>query len=162
MAQMLKLEGFARIQVAKDGKIVGDSDWVKNTITARGLEDCIAGGIVGSGTAVSHLALGTGTAPATDDGTAVLDGEVMGTNSNAVRQAYTGSVITAADGSGVTCRWIATFSSNDRDSTFDIANIGLYEASSGTGLMAGTTYASTNVDTNQDVYASYEWQFLTA
>jgi hypothetical protein len=162
MAQTLTLKGFARVRVAKDGKIIGDSDWVQNTITQYGLEDCIAGGVVGDGTAVAHMALGEGSAPATDDGSATLDGEVMGTSSDAVRQAYTGSIVTAADGSGVTCRWIATFSSSDRDSTFDIANIGLYSGSSGTGLMAGTTYSSTNVGTNQDVYASYEWQFATA
>jgi len=162
MAQTYSLKGFARVKVAKDGKIVGDSDWVQNTITAYGLESCIAGGIVGAGTAVAHIALGEGSAPATSAGNSTLDQEIMGTSSDAVRQAYTGSVITAADASGVTCRWIATFSSDDRDSTFDIANIGLYSGSSGTGLMAGTTYSSTNVDTNQDVYASYEWQFLTA
>jgi hypothetical protein len=160
MAQTLTLKGFARVKVEKDGKIVGDSGWVQNTITDYGLDDCIGQGITGGGTQVGFLALGEGSAPASDDGTATLDQEVMGTDAAAVRQADAGGV--TSNSNGVTVQWIASFSSADRDSTFDIANIGLYSGATGTGLMAGTTYSSTNVDTNQDVYASYNWEFATA
>ena len=154
--QKIILSGFARVQVAEDGRIVGDSGWFKNLITDFGLDNCIGQGIVGGGTQVSALALGEGTAPASDDGTAALDGEVM---SSTARQAHTGGV--TSDSDGVTVQFLASFSSDDRSATYDIANIGLMSNTSGTGMMAGQTYASTKVDTNQDVYASYEWQFAT-
>jgi hypothetical protein len=160
MGKTVTLKGFARVKVAEDGKIVGDSGWVQNLITDYGLDDCIGQGIVGGGTVVSAIALGTGSAPASNDGTAVLDGEVMGTGAGAVRQAHTGGVVSASD--GVTLQFLASFSSADRNSSFDISNIGLYSNTSGTGLMAGTTYASSNIETNQDVYASYNWEFATA
>jgi hypothetical protein len=160
MAQTLTLKGFTRVKVAKDGKIVGDSGWVENQITDYGLDDCIGQGIVGGGTQVAWMALGEGSEPASDDGGNTLDLEVMETDAGAVRQSHTGGV--TSNSNGVTVQWEASFSSDDRDSTFDIANIGLYSGETGTGLMAGQTYASTNVDINQDVYASYAWEFATA
>jgi hypothetical protein len=156
MAQNVTLSGFARVKVAENGKIIGDSGWFKNLITDYGLDDCIGQGIVGGGTVVSALALGEGTAPASDDGTVALDGEI---ESSTKRQAHTGGVVSDSD--GVTIQFLASFSSDDRAATYDIANIGLMSNTSGTGMMAGQTFASTNVDTNQDVYASYEWQFAT-
>ena len=160
MGNTVALKGFARVQVAEDGTIVGDSGWVQNLITDYGLDNCIGEGIIGAGTVVSAIALGTGSAPASDDGTAVLDGEVQGTDdANAKRQEHAGGV--ASDANGVTIQFLASFSSDDRDSSYDISNIGLYSNTSGTGLMAGTTYASSNIATNQDVYASYNWEFAT-
>jgi len=155
-AQKISLAGFARVQVAEDGKIVGDSGWFKNLITDFGLDNCIGQGIVGGGTQVSALALGEGTAPASDDGTAALDQEI---ESSTARQVHSGGVVSNSD--GVTIQFLASFSSDDRAATYDIANIGLMSNTSGTGMMAGQTFASTNVNTNQDVYASYEWQFAT-
>jgi hypothetical protein len=157
MAQTLTLKGFAKVQVAEDGKIVGDSGWVQNTITDYGLDDCIGQGIVGGGTQVAHVALGEGTAPASNHGTLALDGEV---GASTIRQAHTGAVVSDSD--GVTVQFVATFSSGDRAATYDIANIGLFSGATGTGCMAGTTYSSTKVTTAQDVHASYEWQFATA
>ena len=162
--QKFSLSGFARVRVAENGKIIGDSGWLKNTITDYGLDECIGQCIVGGAGSkrVSAIALGEGTAPATDDGTATLDQEIVATNSDAIRQAYSGVTVTTNDGAGVTDRWVATFGSGDRAATYDIANIGLYSNTSGTGLMAGTTDSSTKVNTNQDVHVTYEWQFSTA
>ena len=72
MEKAIQLQGFARVKIAEDGKIVGDSGWVKNTITDYGLDECIGQLIVGGAGSkrVSAIALGEGTAPATDDGTA--------------------------------------------------------------------------------------------
>ncbi len=164
MTQKISLSGFARVQIAENGEIVGDSGWVKNLITDYGLDECLGQVLVGGGASkrISAIALGEGSAPATDDGTVTLDQEIVATNAGAKRQAYSGSIVTAANGSGVTARYIATFGSGDRAATYDISNIGLYSNTSGTGLMAGTTYASTKVNTNQDVHVTYEWQFLTA
>ncbi len=164
MAQKVTLKGFARVKVAQDGKIVGDSGWVQNVITDYGLDECIGQCIVGGGGSkrVSALALGEGGAPATNAGTATLPSEIVATNAGAKRQAHAGVTVTAADATGVTARYLATFSSGDRGATYDISNIGLYSNTSGTGLMAGVAYASTKVSTNQDVQATYEWQFATA
>lgn len=164
MTQKITLRGFARVQVSEKGKLIGDSGWVKNLITDYGLDECIGQLIVGGGGSkrVSAIALGEGTAPATDDGTSTLDQELVNTNTAAIRQAHAGVTVTTNNGAGVTCRWLGTFGSGDRAATYDIANIGLCSNTSGTGLMAGTTYSSTNVGTNQDVHATYEWQFATA
>lgn len=163
MNQLITLQGFAKVQVAEGGKIVGDSGWIKNLITDYGLDECIGQLIVGGAGSVrvSALALGEGTAPATDDGSSTLDGELVNTNTAAIRQAHAGVTVTTSNGAGITCRWLGTFGSGDRAATYDIANIGLYSNTSGTGLMAGITYSSTNVGTNQDVHSTYEWQFST-
>ena len=164
MAQTFTLKGFARVNIAQDGKIVGDSGWVQNTITAYGLDEGIGQLIVGGGGSkrVSALALGEGAAPATSAGNSTLPSEIVATNSDAVRQVHAGVTVTTNNAAGVTCRYLATFSSGDRAATYDISNIGLYSNTSGTGLFAGVAYASTKVSTNQDVQASYEWQFSTA
>lgn len=162
MTQQITLQGFAKVQISEKGKIIGDSGWIKNRITDYGLDECIGQLIVGGAGSkrVSAVALGTGTAPATNHST--LNGELVATNTDAIRQAHAGVTVTTSNGAGVTCRWLGTFGSGDRTATYDIANIGLYSNTSGTGLMAGTTYSSTNVGTNQDVHATYEWQFSTS
>ncbi len=132
MSNTFKLAGFARVKVSDKGKIVGDSGWVKNTITDMGLDNCIGQGILGGGTVVSAMALGQGSAPGTDDGTVALDGEIM---SSTAREAYSGVTVNPGDGSGITNQWVATFSSSDRAATYDIANIGLCSNTSGTGLI---------------------------
>lgn len=160
--QALKLKGFARIKISENGKIVGDSKWIKNLITDYGLDEYLGQTLVGGGGSkrVSAVALGEGGAPATNDNS--LESEIAATNSDAIRQAYSGSVVTAADASALTLRWLATFGSGDRSASYDISNIGLFSNTSGTGLMAGQTYASSNLETNQDVHATYEWRFSTS
>lgn len=159
MGQAITLKGFARVKVAENGKIVGDSGWFQNLITDYGLDDCIGQGIVAAGghVPVSAVALGQGSEPASNHGTLALDGEI---EASTKREVHSG--IPVSDVNGVTVQFLATFGSDDRAATYDIANIGLMSNTSGTGMMAGQTYDSTKVDTNQDVYASYEWQFATA
>jgi hypothetical protein len=158
----MKLEGFARVQITEKGEIKGDSGWIKNVITDYGLDECIGQLIVGGAGSVrvSALALGSGAAPATD--ASVLPNELLGTSTAAIRQVNAGATVTTSDGSGVTCRWVATFSSGDRTTAYTISNIGLYSNTSNTGIMAGQTYDSSNLSSTQDVNATYEWQFSTA
>lgn len=151
MSDGLKVKGFFRIQLTENGKVVGDSGWKKNQVTNLGFNQYLVsalGAIAGS-KQVSHMALGTGTVPGAAATT--LDGE----------QSVRASVTAATSSSSKTVRFTATFSSADSfvTATKNIANVGLFNSSSGGTLFAGNTYASSSVATNQNVNATYDIVF---
>lgn len=140
----IKMSGFFRLQIAeKDGTIVGDSGFMKNTVTNVGKQDYLSA-LLGNTTGskqVKYLALGTGTAPnVTHTG---LDGEIM-TSTKRVTVAV--SVSTSSK-----VRFTATFVSTDRSAAYNIRNIGLFETTTAGNLFAGSTYASSTAATNQNV-----------
>jgi hypothetical protein len=101
-----------------------------------------------TGSKHSHLALGSGGAPAGGDTT--LAGEVE------VRAALT------ANSSGSTAlQMTATFASAASfvTNTQNISNIGVFGTSAGGTLLSGNTYASSSCATNQAVNATYTWTF---
>lgn len=158
------LEGFMRVQLREDGELVGDSGWLKNTITDYGLDEGLGQVLVSAAGSkrVAAVALGTGNAPATND-TAL--GGIIEDNSDG-RDTPSTAVTTTSDGSGVTAQWNGTFSSTDNHftTTHAIKNIGLYASTttnSGT-VFCGATYAVSTLNTNQDVEYTYEWQIATA
>ena len=153
-----KINGFYRLNVVeeKDGKsvVVSDSGWVKNTITNVGYESYIVGcvGSIAGSSRPSHLAIGTGTAPATN-GTG-LPGEL--TDAADCRFAVTPSAV-----SSKTARFVGTLASGVITATRAIANIGLFATSAITAgsVMAGNTYTASTLQTNQSVNCTYEIRF---
>lgn len=147
----LKIKGFYRVQITEDDKIIGDSGWKENQITNDGFDQYLAktlGAIAGS-KQISHMAIGTGAAPATDDTS--LSGEVTGR----------AAVTAASSSSSKAVRFTATFASADSFVTAsrNISNVGLVNSSATGTLFAGNTYASSSVNTNQTVNATYDITF---
>lgn len=148
----LKLKGFFRLQITEEDEIVGDSGWVENQITNEGVRDYLANllGAQANSKQVSHAALGTGGAPASDATT--LPGEL----GEDVRDA-----VSASTNGSTAMRFTGTFASGDAfvTATRSIANIGLFNTSSGGTIFAGNTYDSSTVATNQNVNYTYDITF---
>ena len=147
----LKVKGFYRVTITDDGEIVGDSGWKQNVVTNLGFNEYLVsalGAIAGS-KQISHMALGTGGAPATDATT--LAGEVE------ARAAVTAATTTGSK----TLDLRATFASSASfvTTTMNISNIGLFNSESGGTLFAGNTFASSSVAVNQAVNATYQIVF---
>lgn len=144
----LKVKGMFRVTIDENGKTIGDSGWRENQIVNLGFNDYIVkslGSISGS-KYISHMALGSGGAPAAADTS--LAGEV-------VKRA----AVTAASSSGSkTLRLTATFSSSDSfvTNTQNLSNIGLFNTSAAGTLFSGNTFASSSCATNQNVNATYD------
>lgn len=159
----IKLQGFFRVQITEDkgGKtrIVGDSGWRKNQVTNLGIQDYLVDHLIGNsgGKAVTHMALGTGAAPASD--ATSLSGEI--THAAGSRKAVSTSIVSSR-----TAQFTAAFNSADSfvTASVNISNIGLFETSTtaaGT-IFAGNTYSSSSLATNQNVNATYQIRFAGA
>jgi hypothetical protein len=149
-----RIRGFFRVQLEEDGKVVGDSGWRENQVTNLGFNQYLVsslGSIAGS-KYVSHMAVGTGGAPAASATT--LSGE---SEDSATARA---AVTAATSSSSKTVRFTATFSSANSflTQTRNLSNIGLFNTSAVTTgtLFAGNTYTSSAVATNQNVNATYD------
>ena len=148
----IKLRGFFRVALEENDEIVGDSGWQSNVVTNEGMRNYLArllGALAGS-SQISHVALGTGAAPATD--ATALPGELA----ENVRKA-----VTAATNGSSAVQFTATFASADSfvTATRNISNIGLFAVSTLGTIFAGNTYASSSCATNQNVNVTYQIQF---
>jgi hypothetical protein len=146
----IRVRGFFRVQIEdeQDG-IVGDSGWQENVITNLGFLNVVNQlGTSLTGSKHSHLALGSGGAPATNATT--LGGEVEAR-----------AALTAASSGSTALQMTATFASAASfvTNTQNISNIGVFGTSSGGTLLSGNTYASSSCATNQAVNATYTWTF---
>ena len=152
--ERMGLRGFFHVQIEENGKIVGDSGWVKNTVTNLGFNQFLVsslGSIAGS-KYLASMALGTGTEPGAAATT--LQGELLNSTGGEVRAA-----LTAATSSGSkTLRLTATFASaaSFASASQNISNVGLFAAGAGGTIFAGNTFASSTVATNQNVNATYD------
>ena len=160
---IMKVRGFYRIQLTeeKNGKdvVMGDSGWLENQVTNDGFNNYLVktlGALSGSAQ-ISHMAVGTGGAPAASATT--LSGEVSTNGSGSVVR----SAVTAATSStSKTARFTATFSSANSFLTAaaNISNIGLFNVSGPTtasgSLFAGNTFTSSACATNQNVNCTYD------
>jgi len=146
----LKVRGFFRVQIEDEQfGTVGDTGWRENVITNLGFLNIVNQlGTSLTGSKHSHLALGSGGAPATNATT--LAGEVE------VRAA-----LTAASSGSTALQCTATFASAASfvTNTQNISNIGMFGTSAGGTLLSGNTYASSSCATNQAVNATYTWTF---
>lgn len=157
-----RIRGMFRVNITEDHDgnevIVGDSGWHENLITNLGFLNLVNQlGTSLTGSKISHAALGTGGAPVGTDTTQA--GEVSTNGSGSVVRA---AVTAATSSTSKTLRNTATFSSANSfiTASANISNIGLWQTSgpttaSGT-LMAGNTFASSAVATNQNVNATYD------
>ena len=146
------------LQIEEDGKIIGDSGWRDNIITNGGYLNIVNQlGTSLTGSKISHAALGTGGVPNATDTT--QSGEVSTNGSGSVVRA---AVTAATSSTSKTLRHTATFSSANSfvTASANISNIGLWQTSGPTtasgALMAGNTYSSSSVATNQNVNITYD------
>lgn len=151
--EMMKIRGFFRLQLEENGVIVGDSGWRKNQVVDLGFNQYLVstlGAIAGS-KQVTHMALGTGGAPAASDTT--LAGE----------QSVRAAVTAATSSTSKAVQFTATFSSANSfvTATKNISNIALAHTSTAGAatIFAGNTFASSAVATNQNVNATYVISF---
>lgn len=150
----VKMHGFFRLQIENpDGAIVGDSGWRRNTVTNDGKLQYIVRALASSAGSkyLSYAALGEGAAPGAAD--TALPSEVVGTQGSQIRDAMT------MESSGSTAlRCTGTFASGDSfvTATEDIANIGLFQSSTGGTIFAGNTYDSSSCASNQNVNYTYD------
>lgn len=160
IAEKNKLKGFFRVNITEDvngkQKIVGDSGWKENQVTNLGIQDYLVDALLGNAgnKAVSHMALGTGAAPASN-ATALL-GEI--THAADSRKSVTTSIVASR-----TAQFTAAFNSVDSFVTaaLNISNVGLFETSTTEGgtVFAGNTYTSSSLATNQNVNVTYQIRF---
>lgn len=156
MKEGIKVKGIFRVNIVDpDGKIKGDSGWCENQVTNLGIQDYLCDAILGDGGAksVSHMALGTGGAPASN--ATEIAGEL--TDAADARAAVSTSIVDSR-----TAQFTGNFASNKAaTTTHNISNIGLYAVSTtdaGT-VFAGNTFASSSMASNQAVNATYQIRF---
>lgn len=150
MKNAIRVRGFTRVAIGRDGEIVGDSGLMgPNTIVNEGFQDYICklvGKLAGS-KQVEFIGLGTGTAPNATHNT--LNGET------GTRKAANNSVV-----SSKTMRATAAWASGDHPGgTPTMQNIGLFNTSGGGSLLCGNTYNTSQWQSNQGLSATYELQF---
>lgn len=151
------VRGFFRVQLTEDGVVKGDSGWRENQVTNLGINQYIVNWVVGdtaSAKSVSHMALGTGGAPASD--ATSLSGEI--THATDSRKTVSTSVVSSR-----TAQFTAAFNSAASwiTTTVNISNVGLFNTLTtnvGT-ILAGNTFASSAVATNQNVQVTYQLRF---
>lgn len=142
--------------ITEDGEIVGDSGYNENNVANEGMDRYIlqlmsadAGSL-----RISHAALGTG--GTVNDTSTGLPGELN-------HAAGGRAAVTLATSASSRLRLTATFNSTQTFVTANanISNIGLFQQSNtDTGtIFAGNTYASSQVQTNQNVQITYDVNF---
>ena len=151
----VKVRGFFRVQITEAGKVVGDTGdkLIPNTVVNLGFQDYLCkllAGSAGSKT-ISHVALGTGTAPGATDTS--LAGEIM---SSTQRKTVSPSIT-----SSKTLQFTAAFASSDSFVTAAVTlqNIGLFNTSTAGTLFSGNTYTTSQLNTNQNVNCTYQIRF---
>lgn len=160
------LTGMFRIKIGEEGpdgktKIVGDSGWVKNTVTNYGFREMIIYGFATQSNSFiqpTHLAIGS--VSATDhSATVASDATQLLTEISAStrRQAITTSVINSH-----TFQALATWASGSSPDGI-VGQIGLFGSSGAGGtLQAGQSFAGSSWGTNQALSATYQLRFSTA
>jgi len=155
------VKGFFRLNVvdhAEDGstKVVGDSGWKENLVTNLGFQHFVIepmGAIAGSST-VGSFALGTGTEPGAT--ATSLDAELS--DAAGCRFALTPSVV-----SSKTLQMVGTLASNIVTANRTIKNVGIFGVSTTAvgSMLAGNTFATSQLQTNQSVNVTYQLRFAT-
>ncbi len=145
------VKGFFRLNIINpDGSVASDSGYKQNQIVNLGYQDFLMYLLMGSAGSLrpSHAAIGTGTVPASN--ATVLAGELT---ESAGRMALT----TGSAGSK-TVSYTFTLASGVIAAASTIQNVGLFSGSTQAGgtLMAGNTYATSSLATNQAVNGTYQ------
>ena len=157
----VQLRGFFHVRIVEqDGRIVGDSGWFENTVVNLGKRDYLCTPLAGgTAKAISRLALGTGGAPAATDTS--LSGE-LSHQTNAASGTRNRFTCNTSQIGSTAIEFQATFASSISfaTTTANISNIMVInDTTTGGTIFAGNTFASSLLNTNQDVQASYRITF---
>jgi hypothetical protein len=160
------MRGMFRIQINEnDGKVVGDSGWVKNTITNVGLQYYLSKLLAKSAgsSQISYVGLGCSAYAQASDMTALTNvGSECGNSTKRQSTLTLGYTSRAASGNADTIQWTGTFQSTDNfvGAASTLRSIGLYpDNTAGSSCFSVGTYASSQVSTNQNVNFTYQVQF---
>jgi len=147
----IRVKGFLHAQIVDKatGKVIGDSGRIQNQITNYGLLRCILCAPVkgDSSVQVAGAILGSGTVPASSAT------QLPGANTD-----YYSTVGLAVNGS-TQARFTQIYDGSLGAAT--LANAGLLAASNGS-LIAGNTFASSGLATNQEFHLTYDLNFGTS
>lgn len=148
----IALRGFLRIQKIdkKTRQVIGDSGWLQNQITNYGLNSCFVPCPIGaSSIQAAGLMLGSGGSDPNATDTALLS-----KNTDYYAAFDYSSVI-----GSLTARMSCSFDGTLGAATLN--NIGIFGHSTGS-LLAGKTFTSSALSTDQDVNCSYEIRYATS
>ena len=133
-----------------DGKVATDSGWKDNQIVNTGYQDFLMYLLAGSAGSLrpDHAALGTGTVPASS--ATSLNGELT--------EAAARMSLTVGTSGSKTVQYTFTLASGVIAAASTIQNVGLFNGSTQGGgtMMAGNTYATSALATNQAVNGTYD------
>ena len=149
----LKVRGFVRFQMVESetGKPLGKpSKWYKNVVVNLGFQDYVCGsiGAILGSKQITHMAIGTGAAPVAADTS--LSGEVgaRATTLNTCAGSKTLQTTTQFAGSTLTAFPVT------------IQNVALVNSGAVGTILSGTTYATSQWNSNQNVNATYQLRFI--
>lgn len=156
----VRVQGFMRLKIGKpdaNGRVVevdGDSGYQPNTVVNLGFQHYLvelAGAIAGS-SQMLFIALGTGTGPGATDTS--LNGELG--DAAGCRCAITPSVV-----SSKTLQCAFTLNSNVITANRTLQNVGIFAVSTtqAGSMFSATTYATSQLQTNQAVNGTYQVRF---
>ncbi len=149
----VNVKGMFKLQILdkKTRKVVGDSGWSANQVTAKGFNDMLAGCVIGAANSQQAASGVLATQSTAVNSTHI---SLAGTALTAVSMAPT----TLADG---TARLTCSFDgANLATNTVTIGTIGLhYNSDITNSMLAGQTYTTSQFTSDQDVNATYEIQF---
>lgn len=165
----INVRGFFRVNIVEHEehgmpRIVGDSGWVQNMVVTLGKVQYLAlalGAQAGS-KQISRMALGTGGEPASN--ATSIAGELADASgaSSTRNRPVVGTPTTGQSGVSVSVQFAATWASalSFATTTHNISNIAIINNTDNAGtIFAGNTFASSLLNTNQDVQASYVISF---
>lgn len=147
------IRGFIRGQLvnSETGKIEGDTDWIENSLTNTGLT--VMADLIGGG--ANSYAIGYAVA-ATQTAALNMTQTVMSGTVNSFK-----SVATATSGT-CTQTFTVSFGSASLTASCVLGAVGLHKTNSAGSLVAGQTFATSNWNTNQDFFLTYQLRFATA
>lgn len=147
----ISVKGFFRLAIVNpDGSVQSDSGFKENQIVNTGYQDFFMYLLAGSAGSLrpSHAAIGTGTVPASN--ATVLAGELT--------EAAGRMALTTGTSGSKTVSYTFTLASGVIAAASTINNVGLFSGSTQGGgtMMAGNTYATSSLATNQAVNGTYQ------
>lgn len=147
---IIRVKGFLRAQITdKDGRIVGDSGWRRNTVTTNGLNNACAAasmGVAGS-YQVGYAAIGNGTSAINASQTD------LGTRQNSFNSV---SVSTIATG---TAQATCSFAGSANSATITVSEAGLFKSNSAGSMIAAQTFTGSQMTTAQNFNLTYQLRF---
>lgn len=157
--ETLKVKGFFRAQIVdKNGKIVGNSGWKRNTITVNGWSLGIAANAfkIANSEQAAYGILGKGTAAVASNASSVIS--TLNSTTDAYIALATQALTTAASGASVR----VTFQYDGSLGSGDIAQVCLHSANTTGGMMCGNTFTSSALATTQSCNMTYDLRLGTA